>query len=362
MRGAAIVCYPRRVVASKVTGDPRMVFRRCLPLRHAAMSLSVGSGSLTLGHDVLPMVPANDIYHNAPRLRAQLDRDGYLLLKNVIPRDAVMKAFADVAQQINDNGWSAEADREAEFERNGFVYGVPFPAAGAVPPMKKGFHISEDINRVVCGSNVMTVVRQVFGGAVELLNHHSLELSPPGEQHGFAMPSVYANQGTKLMINAWVPLHDASLAVGGLAVVKGSNSSDAFSQVRHTYGQVDVEADTIRGDGCFTRSPEEVMGYGSPLMTSGFEAGDVVLTTVYSMQAFTTNTSRQWRCSASTKWIMEGDDVGADPRYTGARPAGLQRWLAARDDAAKYPRTMDAAKAEWGVATAPPTQDDKDRS
>jgi ectoine hydroxylase-related dioxygenase (phytanoyl-CoA dioxygenase family) len=211
----------------------------------------------------------------------------------------------------------------------------------------------------------MSIVRQVFAGAVQGLPHHTIDFSHPNESHGFRMESVYMNRGTKLALVAWIPLHDVPLHMGGLCVVRGSNSAESFGKIRSTYGAMDVEGSGISGDGSYTFDANELLPMGkrlehhdngfdvvvddNPLVSTTFEAGDIVLMTVYTMYGFLTNKSNCWRVSCQSRWIMEGDDVGPDPRYIGADSPGLANWMNERDDATKYPKSMLEAKREWGL-------------
>uniref|UniRef100_A0A7S1M1D3 Uncharacterized protein n=1 Tax=Neobodo designis TaxID=312471 RepID=A0A7S1M1D3_NEODS len=173
-------------------------------------------------------------------------------------------------------------------------------------------------------------------------------MSYPEEEHGFSMPAVYMNRGTKLALSAWVPLLDTPIAAGGLVTVGGSNSCKEYEKIRLTYGAHEVESGDIHGDGSYTRDPHELLALGRRLHATSFEAGDLVLSTVYTMQGFATNVSRQWRVSAVSRWIMEGDDVGPDPRYMRTGD-GLAGWDANRENKARYPRSMQQAKADWGL-------------
>lgn len=316
------------------------------------------------------MLPSNNIYYDPPKLRVRLDRDGFLYFKNIIPREVVNRALDDVATQMVDCGWTLSSDREKQAEKNGFAFGVPFPStcssSADLPPPK--LHLSEPVRNAVCGTTLMSVVRQVYSGAVHLLPHHSIDLSEPGEGLGFRMPSVYMNRGTKLALVAWVPLQDVPLHLGSLCVARGSNSNPAYQKIRETYGSHDVEGSGIAGDGTYTMSPEELLPIGkrpdhdeitgaplivddTPFVSTTFEAGDVVLMTMYTMYGFLTNRTDCWRISADSYWIMEGDDQGADPRYWGDSPVGLSKWHAERHDPSKYGKTMAQAKKEWGLIT-----------
>lgn len=311
---------------------------------HGALRLQSGDGTITVGGSVRPMIPSNEILHKPAALRDRLDADGYLYFKRVVQRDIVTAARMDVARQLEANEWCLPNNTG---EEEWAVRANPQrPAA-----MTAGFRVTERMSSVCGGPAVMAIVRGVFGGQVLALPHYGLEMSEPGERHGFWMPYTQAARGTKLLLNAWLPLQDVPLSSGALIVAEGSNSTEAYAGVRKTYGCHDVEAGDVHGDGCFSHDPAELDRYGCPLVSTCFEAGDVVLTTVFTMQGFLTNVSDAWRLSMTSSWMMDGDDVGPDPRFATPTSPGLSTWLQQRDDKRRYPRSMDAAKADWGLLT-----------
>ena len=350
--------------------------RASRPLLHGILRFPTGSSHLVAGRDIHPLIPVNAKFFDAAKLRKQLDDDGYLYFKNIIPEQVLQKALFSVVDQMLANKWTTEEDLDHyNSNRDGLMMGIPFPGSSkplfrpeALPPPTAGFSMTPEIQEAISGTNVMATVRQVFGGLVECLPHRSLELSAPNEAHGFHMDSVYMNRGSKLMLTAWVPLHHTPMSMGGICIARGSNSSPCYESIRKTYGMIDVETAGIHGDGCYTNDCGELLQLGkvkrfdpdtssvsvfddTPLSTASFQAGDVVLMTVYTMHSFLTNSTRFWRCSGDTKWLMEGDDVGPDPRFT-ATGEGLASWYRLREDRNKFPKSMEEAKKEWAGAAA----------
>lgn len=344
--------------------------RKCLVKRHGRLSFPLGTSRLAVGHDLHPIVPSNDLYYDPPKLRHRLDKDGYLYFRNIVPRTTLNEALDDLANQMLRCGWTRAEDREQLILRDGVTLGIPFPSTGQLPPPQITY--TESLRSAVSGTSVMALVRQVFGGAVRVSDVQSLHLASPQETFGLRMPSVHLNKGTKLALVALVPLHDIPLCMGTPVIVKGSNSTDSYAALRQTYGQYELESGDIRGDGCYTHDPQELLPLGkqagvdevtgraitvdvNPFLSTAFEVGDVLLMTVYTMHAFLTNTTNCWRIMVEAVWTMEGDDVGMDPRYVGTGAAGLRKWYADRDDPKKYPRTMDEAKRAWGLVPNVPS-------
>ncbi|KPI83780.1 hypothetical protein ABL78_7180 [Leptomonas seymouri] len=339
---------------------------RCVRLLlHGKLRYPVGTGHLTLGTELLPLLPSNDIFYDPPKLRYRLDQDGYLYFKNTVPREVVSAALDDLANQMRDCAWTLDEDRARQAALSGFAMGVPYPSTPGELP-EPNIQYTDAIRSAVSGTSVMATVRQVFGGAVTSATLQTLHLGAPGESFGFRMPSVSMNRGTKLALVALVPLHDTPLHMGAPLMVRSSNILDTYAPLRKTYGQWEVESDTIRGDGCYTEDPAELAPLGkvagrdevtgasiivdvNPFVSSAFEAGDLLLTTVYTMQSFLTNQTNCWRLMAEAVWCMEGDDVGLDPRYVGPQAEGLATWMEQRDNPARYPKTLMEAKREWGL-------------
>jgi hypothetical protein len=365
------------------------MLRRSTRRLHGILPIHLGTGSLPVdGVHITPMIPCNHIYTKPALLRQQLDQDGYLYVKGLVPRDACRLAYADVCKQLHHNKWWCEETEKIIERRDGFFFGapapLPVPSASAPPEAKSGahallprylepgplpppltpFHLTDRITLACFGPSINACVRQIFGGAADCLNYNTLDIAAPAERHGFYMPAVFMNQGTKLVLTVWLCLHDMPLNVGGIACCRGSNSSEAFKRVRETYGQHDVEAGDVRGDGCITHDPADAWNLGNgecPIATGSFEPGDAVITTVYTLQSFATNMSSQWRVGAQSRWVMAGDDVGPDPRFStsastaspaekGAVAPQLLNWMASREDPKKYPRSMLEARRDWGIA------------
>lgn len=322
--------------------------RRTLAALYGPFSLRVGEKRVAVESVIKPMVPCNNLLHNPVALRSMLDTQGYLYFSRVVPRDLATTAADDAEKQMLINQWTTDEMRVHEEQTHGVAWGIPATQDMILPVPIQPFVMTEPLKVAICGVHVMAVLRCVFGGAVTLLPYQTLDFSPPGEVHGFNMPSVFMNRGTKLFLSAWTPLVDVQLRSGPLVVVSGSNRLPSWEKVRQTYGQHDVETAGITGDGSFSFDPADVMSYGGELHSTSFEAGDLVLTTCYTMQSFAVNESRQWRVSGTSRWIMESDDVGPDPRYI-PNGGGLRIWENTRNDPLKFTKNMAEARKIWNI-------------
>ena len=66
-----------------------------------AKKIQIGDKALTYGKQVGDMIDSNDLYEdgNFDALRLKLENEGYLLIRNVIPKDIIMNARAAMLGQ-----------------------------------------------------------------------------------------------------------------------------------------------------------------------------------------------------------------------------------------------------------------------
>eukprot|EP00760_Papus_ankaliazontas_P019085 PhM_4_TR17874/c0_g1_i1/m.11061 len=308
------------------------MFTRTASRLHGLIRLPCGKGELVLGRTVQMMEPCNEIYYDPVRLRARLDRDGYLYLRGFIPRETIAGSMGGLRKYLEDVGLTLPLS---------YTYNVDFDPTGAYSRSspEEAEAATNAVLDATTGSKVMSGVRQVYSAPVEAMAHRSLEVSPPGEEHSFHMDSVFGSKSTKLSLAAWVPLVDTPLKAGGLVLLKGSNHHASTEKIRNTYAQMDAHAGDIQGGGMLTSNPLDLADLADGFVTSSYGCGDVVLYTAYTMHGFLTNTTRNVRLSTESRWYLKGDDVGPDPRTRG------HYCPKAKEGA----RTMEEAVKEWGI-------------
>lgn len=83
-----------------------------------------------------------------------------------------------------------------------------------------------------------------------------------GGNTGCHMDRVYMNRGSSELLTCWIPFDNLTFDMSVLAVLEGSHrmdraADDTFTKLQHTYADLDVDRDKLRGTGWFTEDPME---------------------------------------------------------------------------------------------------------
>lgn len=278
--------------------------------------------------------------------REKLATHGAVLLRGAIPKEKVAKARALVQQKLVVQGLAD--DRLTRLA-----------AADGDQGMLKG---AEDIIRhpdflaaVEC-DELKAVFEEIFQEGCRTFDFKWLRAVPPGDSSGFHMDSVYMAGGSSKLLTCWIPFLDVPLDLGGLAVMPGTHASEDFAQMRATYGQLDMDRDSVGGTLWFTEDPDELLRMGSGFATAKYEVGDVVVFTLRTVHGSAVNCTQQWRISCDVRFQPASEPI--DQRWIrdedGKIPGETSRWVLHRNDPKEYPKTMEMAKQDWGFAADAP--------
>jgi ectoine hydroxylase-related dioxygenase (phytanoyl-CoA dioxygenase family) len=172
--------------------------------------------------DPEPMYEANELLGDPQALRARLDKDGYLFLRGIIPRDTLLDLRDQLTRVLADEGWIEDGARRME------AHAISRPRREGQPKFFKvhdRIMKMEALHSLAHESHLMDVMRQALGDSAfphplcitRLIFPDTRELSTPPHQD---FPN---NQGTPNLTAAWIPLGDCSVDDGSLAVKEGSH-------------------------------------------------------------------------------------------------------------------------------------------
>lgn len=285
--------------------------------------------------ELLDLQDANDLLHDPAGLRGRFDRDGFLLLRGLIPRERVMQARRTILQYLLEHGGLEAGSRPLDG-----VMGTTGVSVGMMG--RRGITHHPDVRAVLEAPELFDFYARFFGEPVTTFDYKWLRAVGREEFTGSHYDVVYMGRGTPRLMTCWIPLADIPLEQGVLAVNVASHRLPGFQRLRETYGRMDVDRDRI--DGWFTKDPREITrAFGGRWATTEFRAGDVVTFGMYTMHASTTNTTDRWRLSCDVRYQPIADPI--DERWVGQSPIGHQR----SPSAPAKPKPMSEARAEWGV-------------
>lgn len=297
------------------------------------MKMTMGGVELMTGSRYLTELRgANDLLDDPEALRARLQEDGYLLLRDFHDREQVLEARAEMLRKLRDMGRldpgaPLEEGRIGEGNKSAFFGGT----ADTIPDLGAFCRLAES-------EKVMHFFEQLLGGDVMTYPYKWPRAVGRGDFTGAHYDIVYMGRGTPNVYTMWTPLGDVPLEHGPLALCLGSQH---FAKVRETYGRMDVDRDHV-DKGWFSNNPIEIVDkFGGQWATTDFRAGDMIVFGMYLMHASLDNATNRYRLSADTRYQLASEP--ADERWIGAKPKGHYAW-------GQQPLVpIEEARARWGV-------------
>ena len=243
-------------------------------------------------------------------LRRRIAADGYLLIRGLIDRGAVLAARRVVLGYLR--------------ERGALVQGTPLmdgvmPRAGGGVGMGKRITHRPELLRVLEGPELQSFYRRFYGEAPATFGHKWLRAVGNEKFTGSHMDVVYMGRGSERVNTVWIPFGDIPIAQGTLVICEASHRLDSFAKLRATYGASDVDRD--RTEGWFSEDPEEIIDrFGGRWLTADVRAGDVITFGLHTLHGSTTNTTNRFRISCDVRYQPASEPM--DERWAGDSPAG----------------------------------------
>ncbi len=261
------------------------------------------------------LVDSAALMADPPALRARLKDEGYLFLKGVLPRAAVMAARREVFQRMVQVGEIAEpaeagiftaASRRAEMEPD---LGRFWKSVSEGPRLRAASH----------GAALTAVMSLVFGETARPQDYMFLRAGPFGRATGLHFDYPFFTRSHDRVATVWLPIGDVPVTDGPLVVVEGSNR---FRDLIEPMIGFDISKDNTRkadlGADAITFAEQR----GTRLLTRNFEAGDIALFGMYTAHGSLDNHTsiNRVRLSCDVRWQPAA--LPLDERYFGDNPPG----------------------------------------
>ena len=260
-------------------------------------------------------------------LRRRIAADGYLLLRGLIDRDAVLEARRVVLEHLQ--------GQEALVAGTPLMEGV-MPRAGRSAGVGRTAYRPE-VLRVLEGPELQAFYRRFYREEPATYGHKWLRAVGNEKFTGSHMDVVYMGRGSERVNTVWIPFGDIPIAQGTLVVCEASHRLDSFARMRETYGRTDVDRD--RTEGWFSEDPEEIRDrFGGRWLTADVRAGDIITFGLYTLHGSTNNTTNRFRISCDVRYQPASEPM--DARWGGDSPTGHYATAAV---------PMADARKRWGL-------------
>lgn len=289
------------------------------------------------GRDVPAHLRGELVSHTGPlttaALSATFTQHGYVLLRSALPAAAVGAARAEVLERLHDVGevesptsrtWTGRSER-AERHPN---LGTFWKSVCEGPRVRELSH----------GDELRALVSQLFGEGSRPTD--ILYMRPTVTGTGTAVHADFTFFATDVrdqrMINAWIPCSAIPVDEGPLMVVEGTHAIPSLVEPllgidfvsRHSGGSTE-EAKRMT-DVVYQANPqvldlhpiELAELYGTRLLTTKFQEGDVVLLSMLMLHGACDNLTPATRLSMDVRYQPAAHPAD-DPRFFGPDPTNL---------------------------------------
>ena len=290
--------------------------------------------------------PANDALRDRAELRRRMDRDGYLFLRGLLGRQAVLAARRELLRRLAARRLLAPG-RDSEEGAAAPAAAIDASATGDLARALS--QANETLDQVLYAGPMLQFYQFFLDGPVRHFDFTWMRAKPPGggqttDPH---CDVVFMGRGTKRLFTSWTPFDDIPFEMGGLMVLEGSHLRD---RLKNTYGAGDVdryctnggeaepvvaqarragrdltaaERSRIRWNSSGAYSPDAmaVQGeWGGRWLTTEYRMGDVLIFNMYLMHASSDNRTDRIRLSSDSRY--QRADEPADERWVGVDPPG----------------------------------------
>ena len=253
-----------------------------------ALFAARGGGRWRRAHGVMmqPFHDSTGIVGDADALRARMAEDGYVLVRGLLPKGALLDVRRQMLEVLADAGM-VRCDRpldDAAPDLSNFAV-EPEPAFMA---MLRGQYALEDLNALKHLPTLGGLIERLFGEAVvPLPSFVCRNIFPEREAYTAPPHQDYVHiQGTTRNHAAWIPIGDCDAVMGGLSVAAGS----------HRLGLLDLRPALGAGG-------LEVVAHGRLDWRHGpFETGDIVVFNSLTVHRGVPNRSDRMRLSVDFRY------------------------------------------------------------
>lgn len=284
----------------------------------ALEQLSSNGIALSMTPDRLGWLVPSDPGAPLEALRRQYWAQGYLWLKGLLDRGAVLAFRRQYFEAMRDTGLVAsDADPTLGIHAGGREDGARVAQvlmAVVRWPAYEAFCRMEAIVRFY---------EAFFEGPVHLHKRKLVRHTKPGDPHctGAHYDLVYLRGGTDRLCTSWIPIGDTPVEMGGLAYLEGADAFGRDLEAAYAARSADLtRAERIKAYNAYMASgwltkdlPTLARDMAGRWLVADYEAGDMVVHSPYMIHASTMNidAGRRIRLSTDIRYQSLRDDIDA---------------------------------------------------
>ena len=258
---------------------------------------------------------------DASALRARLDEDGYLFLRNLVDLELIHEIQELIAAELSRlDVIDPDVDRS--------VHRLPARKGVDLYAVLDGLS-RQRLNAFARQEALLSVFRRIFGEDPKPLDYAWPRAAGPGRCERPHCDWVYMCRGTRRLLSAWIPLMDLPVTSGPLMILENSHIENT-----HTSAYLNTDVDRLgffsgarlkhsalaRG-GRYSERPDKTReDFGTRWLTRDYLMGDIVIFSTRCLHATLDNQTAGFRASIDLRFQPKSEP--ADPRFDGENPVG----------------------------------------
>lgn len=287
-------------------------------MKHTILDFELSSNQYILSQEphrlgwLMPSKPDEPL----PILLEQYREQGYLWLKGILDREAVLAFRKRYFEAFVDSGLLVDGSEPVEGLYSG---------RGKVGASKILTQIvqSAAYESFCLSSAIWQFYEKFLGGAVYLHKRKLIRATTYDDScTGAHYDLTYLRAGTDRVHTSWIPIGDIPPDMGGLVYLEGSDQAgrllEAEFSEKNTHlspeEQISAYNKNMSETGWLTKDlPSLAERLDSRWLVADYEAGDMVIHSAYTIHASTTNMRQQMRLSTDIRYQLVNDAI--DPRW-----------------------------------------------
>ena len=250
---------------------------------------------------------STDALDDIDELRRRIAADGYLFIRGLIERDAVLDARRVVMEHLQ--------QQDALVDGTPLMEGV-MPRDGRSVGMKRVAYRPE-VLRVLEGPELHSLYRRLYDEEPVTFSHKWLRAVGNEKFTGSHMDVVYMGRGSERVNTVWIPFGDIPIAQGRWPCARHPTAFRASPGcARRTAGATWIATASPVGSARIRRRSRD--RFGGRWLTADVRAGDIVTFGLYLLHGSTNNTTNRFRISCDVRYQPASEPM--DERWGGNSP------------------------------------------
>ena len=248
-------------------------------------------------------------------LRNNLEKDGYLFLRNVINYRDILKARNDIFKKLN----------EVNELEDPFVEGIASGKSIRDEMHKdrglfwESLSNTKSLRQVTNGSNLENVFTKIFGTPSVGFDFIFLRAVASGKFTHMHCDAGFFTRKTQNVLTCWLVFTEISLDKGPLFIIEGSHK---LEEIKNKYKNFDVDLHKDLKATIETHPVKFAKERNTRILTSEFKPGDALIFGMYTVHGTFENHATDKKIRLTCDIRFQPQNEPKDPRYFGHSPGG----------------------------------------